>query len=431
MKISSLRRRQIGWAFLVALVLCGLVLLLRKGQSGAYQALPEQMAIVLEFNGLVKGLQVIGQSPRPAWQQFSKTTLFRALLPDVATTERIFRNDAGLQAAFLNERLLAAFTLNPADSLHALFVLEAAADFNLSRALSISSATQKYFPSVFHEQQVFTAYLADGKRMVMAQDGRMLIFSRFSYLVEDALAQLEAGHSWWTGRKYARELPADAPLKIQLHPAALANHFGPQLASPWQPLAALLQRNATWVGMALDSQQAVARVESKGFLNQLSSFGEPDRAAIFSILPENTAFLAWVGFEHHRPFFNNIIDVQTAEFKQFIAPWAGKEAAYVLTEPFSPAMQDDRFIVLGVRDTALATQRLREYASQRGSLQQENSYQAFEVFRFLSQSALQPLLGDDPGFRNPVCALVGAYVVFAGSRSSLELWIDKYTVNQT
>lgn len=429
--ISPQRRRQIGWSVLTVLAMLCLFFLLRKGQSGAYQALPEQMGIVLEFNGLVKGLQVISQSPQPAWQQFSKTTLFKTLLPDVASTERIFRNNAALQTAFLNQRLLAAFTLNKADSLHALFVLEATADFNLSRGLTISSEAKKYFPSVFHDQQVFTVYLPDGKRMVMAQVDRMLIFSRFSYLVEDALAQLEAGNSWWTERKYARQLPADASLKIQLQPAALASHYGPQLAAPWRQLADLLTRNATWIGIALDGQQVVARTENKGFLNQLAAFGEQDRSTVYSILPENTAFLAWVGFEHHRPFFNNIIDEQTAEFKQFILPWAGKEAAYVITEPFSPGMQDDRFIVLGVRDTALATKRLREYARQRGSLEQENNYQAFEVFRFLSQSALQPLVGDDPGFRNPMCALVGPYAVFAGSRSALELWIDKYTVNQT
>ena len=431
MLVSRLRRRQIGWSMLTLLALFCLFLMLRKGQSGAYQALPEQMAVVLEFNGVVKGLQVISQSPRPAWRQFSKTSLFRVLLPDVATTERIFRNDAALQTAFLNQRLLAAFTLNPADSLHALFVLETAADFNLSRALTIATEAKKYFPSVYHEQQVFTVYLADGKRMVLAQAGNMLIFSRFSYLVEDALAQLENGGSWWTKRKYARQLPPEAPLKIQLQPEALASRYGPQLAAPWRQLADLLTRNATWIGIALDGQQVVARTESKGFLSHLDAFGTQEPGAIYSILPEHAAFLAWVGFSHHRPFFNNITDDQTADFERYILPWAGREAAYVITEPFSPAMQDDQFIVLGVRDTALATRQLREYARQSGSLQPESSYQAFEMFRFLSQSALQPLVGDDPAFRNPVGALVGNYVVFAGNRSALELWIDKFTVNQT
>ncbi len=431
MHVSRMRRRQIGWFVVVVLAIISIYLLLRKGQAGAYRAMPEQMAVVLEFNGLVKGLQVISQSPRPAWQQFSKTSMFRTLLPDVATAERIFKNDAALKSALVSQRLLAAFSLNPADSLHALFTLESDADFNLAQALTIATDIKKYFPSVFHQQQVFTVYLPDGKQLVMTQAGRLLIFSRFSYLVEDALAQLEAGNSWWTGRKYARQLPAEAALKIQIQPAVLARRYGSQLLEPWRPLMTVLENNATWIGLALNGPATEARVEGKGFLNELSGFGTQDRRDIYAILPENTAFLAWVGFEHHRPFFSNITDQQTADFKKFILPWAGKSAAYVITEPFSPAMQDDRFLVLGVRDTALATQRLREYGRQRGALEQENSYQAFEMFHFLNQSALQPLLGEDPAFRNPVCALVGSYAVFAGNRSALELWIDKYTVNQT
>ncbi|MEO6758422.1 MAG: hypothetical protein ABIO24_03140, partial [Saprospiraceae bacterium] len=360
MIVSSYRRRQIGWFLAAILMTVCLYFLFRKGQSGAYQALPESVAIVLEFNGLVKGLQVIGQSPRPAWQQLSQSSLLRALVPDVDAAARIFRNDAVLKSAFLNQRLLAAFSLNQADSLHALFILEPETDFNLSEVMTISTEGQRYFPSMFHDQQVFTVLLPDGKRIVLTQTGNLLLFSRFSYLVEDALAQLESGRSWWTDRKFARQLPKEAPLKIQLHPEAWARHFQPSLAESWQPVADLLERNATWLGMALDGSQVVARLESKGFLSQLSSFGEAEKTEIFSILPENTAFLAWVGFANQRPFLNTILDEQTADFKQFILPWLGREAAYVITEPFSTGMQNDRYIVLGVRDTALATQRLRD-----------------------------------------------------------------------
>ncbi len=426
-----MRRRQIGWLLITVFALLCLYFLLRKGQSGAYEALPEQISITLEFNGLAQGLQVIAQSPNPAWKEFSKTSLFRAFLPDVTATERIFRHDAAWKTAFVGQRLLVAFSLIPADSLHALFVLENAAPFDLPQILATSPEVKKFFPSVFHDQQIFTAYFADGKRMVVAQSGSMLLFSRFSYLVEDALAQLETGTSWWTERKYARQLAADAPLKIQLHPAVLASRYSAQLAAGWLQLPALLERNITWLGIAFAGSKISTLAESSGFLSHLDGFGTQNRGAIFSILPANTAFLAWAGFSNRRPFFANITSEQTSEFEQFILPWAGQEAAYVITEPFSSAMQDDRFIVLGARDTAVATEQLRAYARQNGSLPQTSRYQAFEIFQFLSQSALQPLLGDDTGFRNPVAALVGNYVVFAGNRSALELWIDKYTVNQT
>ena len=50
---------------------------------------------------------------------------------------------------------------------------------------------------------------------------------------------------------------------------------------------------------------------------------------------------------------------------------------------------------------------------------------------FQNASLLKPILGDDEAFRNPVCVLVGGYAVFAPDRSSLEIFLDKYLVNQT
>jgi hypothetical protein len=102
-----------------------------------------------------------------------------------------------------------------------------------------------------------------------------------------------------------------------------------------------------------------------------------------------------------------------------------------VTEPFSAGLCDDRFVVLGVRDSAEALRSLRAYGRERGSLQAPDEYQTFEIFEFLSPSVLEPFAGPGCSFQHPVCAMIGGYVVFADNRPGLELWIDKYIVNQT
>lgn len=421
---------KIALVALLAVVAVFAVLFLLRKETGPYHALPQQAAVVLEFNGLSKINLLKKSLHNPVWKAVLETTAFRHAWQDAATAEQLFGHDAALRDAFNRQKLLLALNLSRADSLHGLFILDADSDLNMRKLLESNPLTQKIFPSVFHGRTLYTVHLSKKEQLVVTAKGHLLLFSRFSYLVEDALTQLESSDTWWAGRKWLDEWGAGAPLRVFFRPAAMATQYENSMADGWERVPAVFSGNIEWLGLAWNGRELTAAAETDGFLRNIGWWGKAAQGNMYTILPDNAALLAKAYFDRPRLFFDQIKKTGNGDFDRFVMPWAGDEAAWVVTEPFSPGMRDDQFIVLAARDSALALENLRAYARQRGALRVED-YQTYEVFEFLSQSMLIPLLGESRNFRNPCCAMIGRYVVFANTRSSLELWIDKYIVSQT
>ncbi|MCW5920917.1 MAG: DUF3352 domain-containing protein [Saprospiraceae bacterium] len=425
------RTKQIALGALLAVAVLAIVASLFERKKSAYQALPSQAAVVLEFNSLSKVNLLKKSLSAPVWTDVMETTLFRNAWGDIAAAERLFGHAPALHEAFSRKKLLLALTLGKADSLHGLFTLDTETDINLKKLLETNSITQRIFPSVFHGRTLYTVYLDKNEPVVVAALGPLLLFSRYSYLVEDALGQLEKSQSWWAGRKAMNEFGVGAPLRLFFRPSAIWAQYENSTAAGWEHVPDMISKNVEWLGLAWNGREVTAFAETGGALRNAGWWGKatPEQD-IFAVLPNNVALLAKAYFDRPRLFFDQIKKGNSDDFDRFVLPWIGDEAAWVVTEPFSQGMFEDQFIVLATRDSASALERLRDYARQRGALRVED-YQTFEVFEFAAQSLLSPLLGENSHFRNPCCAMIGRYVVFSTTRPALELWIDKHIVSQT
>ncbi len=417
---------------LASVLLAALLLFLfLPRNSGPYRAVPAQTSLLLECKGLLRVKILTDKTPDPHWREVLHSTLFEHCFDDADAAIKLLGHDPKVLSAFAKNQVLVAFSLHPADSLHALFALELDDNFDLEKGLKTNHLTPKYFPHQFHGNDIFNVHLSKTERLEVVVSGRLLLFSRRATLIEDALAQLENAHNWWADRPYIADLP-EASLRLQLRPAALAEQFRSQMQPRWRGLPDLLARNVEWFGLSWDGKEVKAMAETKGFLSGLNSWGETPGSAIFNVLPDNTAFLARVGLGHIPEFFREIGDGRARDFEEYVLPWVGAEAAIVVTEPLSPALTGDRLLLLAVRDSARAVSSFRSFGKERGTLPiSTGPYQMFEVFGFQNASLLSPILGDDEAFRNPVCSLVDGYAVFAPDRSSLEIFLDKYLVNQT
>lgn len=414
---------------IAALALVAVLYLFRPSKS-PFHALPSQAALVLEFNSLAKATLLKKSLGESTWQDLFETELARHAWADAAAAERLFQHEQAFQKAFGTQRLLLALTLNRADSLHGLFILQLQGEANLSKVLAGNTQTQKIFPSVFHGHTLYTAHLGKQERLVVAQAGQLLIFSRFSYLVEDALMQLESADPWWVERKQGPASGEGAPFRVLFRTSAAAAQYENSMAEGWGHVPKVLADNVEWFCLAWNGRELSAYAETGGFLRNIGWWGKPATGDMQAILPDNTALFARAVFDRPRLFFDQVRRGASGDFDRYVLPWAGDEAAWVVTEPFSPGMRDDQFIVLSVRDSSVARDQLHAFGRDRGALH-VGDYQTFEVFEFMNQSLLLPLIGESRWFRNPCCTMIGGYVVFANTRSALELWIDKYVVNQT
>jgi Protein of unknown function (DUF3352) len=416
-------------SLLLALLLAFIFLL--PHNPGAFRAIPSQSSVLIEFNGLVKVGNQVQKVTDKTWKNLLHSTLFQNCWTEIAAASRLFQHEADAKASFAKNKMLAAFSLHPADSLQALFVLELGATISLEKTLKTNALTKKFFPYQFRGQTLFTVHLPQNERLVVANKGHLLIFSRFSYLVEDALTQLENNRGWWADNRYLGDLNQDAGLRLFFRPDKwLAQNKG-SLYPMSRPIVQTLSDNLVWAGIAWDGQKTDALCEPRGFLAELGAWKGSGRSEIYNFFPDNTALVAWAGFNNKPLFFKQLLKDTDADFTRFVLPWVGQEAALLVTEPLSESMSDDRLLLLSVRDSTKAIKSLESYGKARGLLAQ-GKIGMFDVFGFQGRALPGPFFSkEDKAFQNPYCAHLGKYVAVAPNRASLELFIEKYISNQT
>ena len=269
------------------------------------------------------------------WKDLFQTEIIEKCRQDAALLQTLFSAQHVVSNAFEQGRMLGAYSLNDADSLHGLFVMEMQASFDLKRALLENTKTQKYFPATFHKHTLYTVWFSKEDRMVVCQVDNLLLFSRFSYLLEESITQTEQSSSWWANRKYVNDLNPDAPFRLFLQPEALVQVLQKKINPLLNDFPERLSGNIEWLGLAWDGLHVSMLAETQGFLGKMSAWGAAPEGSLFMVVPDHTALLAWIGLDKVNAFADALGDVSTADFNTFIAPWMGNRVAFALTEPRS------------------------------------------------------------------------------------------------
>jgi len=425
------RSKRLILAIFSLLLAALLLFLFLPRNAGPHRAIPGQTTLLLECSGLLRAQMAVEKKATGAWKAVLHSPLFTTCFADAKSALDLFKHEPSILQAMAQQKALIAYTLHPSDSLHALFIVSLHKSINLDKVLKNNPLSAKKFLHQFHGNDIYTVHLSKTARLEVAISGNLLLFSRRATLVEDALGQLENPHHWWTDRPYLDAFP-DAVLTLHLRPSALAEQVRGQMLPSGRAIPDLVSRNIVWAGLSWDGTQVVSKIETSGFWGEMAHWSAPTDARLWKILPDNTHFLARAGLRNPLLFFDLLAPTRTQDFNQYLLPWVGDEAAFVVGQPLSPDLSGDRMLIFSVRDSLKAVQSLRAYSRERGAAPGvSGAYQMFDLWGFSQSALLAPLLGDDAGFRNPVCTLVDGYVVFAPDRSSLEIFLDKYLVNQT
>lgn len=421
---------KLRWLLLVlgCLICIGVLSLLLRPTPDLKNWVPASTAFLIETTGFNLLNAPLQDQNNPFVHAFFATSLAKQFQQDAAQFQKMIRVDTALNDHIGRAKTLCAYSLQPSEAQHALFALQLDASYPLTRVLAQTGV--RTFPTQFKGYTLYTLYTGKKEQLVLVRVKNYLIFSRFSYLVEDALTQYERSSHWWSGRKYEAVLPADAPWKFYLRPEQCTQVIRTQLQTQWAQLPQQLAQQINWLGIAWDGTQLYAVAEAQGALKQMGTWGKSNSGKMLTIIPDHVALWAQAGFERRAQFWDPFTHGADPAFRKYILPWVGSELAFVLTAPLSPGMLEDQFLVVATRDQQKVAASLKAYGAERGTLKVD-TYQMFEVYTFLDQAILEPILGVSSAFRNPVCTVVGDYVVFAGSRSAMEVWLDKYIVNQT
>lgn len=392
--------------------------------KGPFRAIPEQTSLVLECRGLVKARQLAEHIPVPEWEALGNAQLLQQCFEDADGMLKWLKPHAALLRSVAQSRASAAFSLHPADSLHPVFVISMPEASELESLLRTHSKRELWPEHQFHQHTVLRMPLGKGQSLSVAVAEGLLIFSRQTALVEAALAQLDRGGDWWSDRPLTDEL-ASAPLRVHLRPSALAEQLRARMHADARALPDQLAACVEWAGMAWDGARLDMLLEPRGPLSAIRAWGQPLDSGADQLLPDQVSLLLKVGLQKPKRLFDTTAN---REFEQYLLPWMGKEAALVFLGPQAA----DRLLLIAVGDSARAVQTLRDYGAEYGMLPANSGpYRMFELMGFRQGAILEPILGRENVFQNPVAAMVANFVVVTPDRASMEVFLDKYLVGQT
>ena len=156
---------------------------------------------------------------------------------------------------------------------------------------------------------------------------------------------------------------------------------------------------------------------------------KPSESEMYKVIPDNCSFLFWQSKIHEKSQLP--LELESADFTKYLEPWIGEEFAVFLTESRKISISEEQFFVFKVKDTELTEQLLTEYAESKGKLQKID-YQTFTINQLFSGEFLSPMsLLDKEGLQSPFYTIIEDFIIFSGSRQSLEILIDKHILGQT
>ncbi|MEI6409496.1 MAG: DUF3352 domain-containing protein [Bacteroidota bacterium] len=409
--------------FLLLITLIGVCFWWFRPKKTGFNAVPAQTAILLEFNSL-SVLNAAKNTEDPSWRPLFESQLYETAQTDIDLIRKCLSAHAHVDSG----TVLCAYTLQESDSLHGLWIFSANKLLDLASNFKQADPLIRWYPAIFQGCNLYAVTMPGNAKMVFADLDGFVLCARYSYLVEDAISQYRSSKNWWADQKQISTFAQTSPYKLFLRPEALSTREGIFTATR-RKLPLWFKQHFKWIGFGLEGGKTIGYAETDGILPDSGS-SNVSLSAVFSVIPDDAAFIARVGIKPETRFGTQDQESNDADFTNFIQPWLGNEIAFVVTEPFSKGLIDNQFLLLSIKDQTLMTQKLQAYGKARGIVKSEE-YQTFTITSFLNQSLLAPFCGQSEAFRNPVFAVVGSYVVFGGSRSALEVWIDKYIVNQT
>ncbi len=302
------------------------------------------------------------------------------------------------------------------------------ADFHMD-SLITGIAPERVQASFFRNQRVYRLILGNGSELSLAKYRNLLLVAEYPLLVEESLSRLtKPGSSLLRddGFKplYYRQ-PDGAAFSVFVNPGNFPVLLGDWLQNSGKNTTAQWGNVTEW--LRLDFQQEGRLIRLNGGLapaggdhlwRAMAGQSAKIPHEIWRIIPENIATVQWLSVSNARKLLRSRSD----RFSRYILSWMEDEMAMVGT-------QSDRLLIFHFTDAEKTEQALAKLGTEAGLLQ-SYEYQTFQVRQVMEES----LFGALPlpfEMSNPYFVVLENYVVFAGSRSSLEVWMDEYIVGKT
>ncbi len=397
-----------------------------------FEAIPEQSALIIECND-VESLNNL-KSRSPFWNSIQKSFLFEKIKIDLSEIETRLLKSQDSTSFLENNPFIAALQMSSANSADFLYIINAEGlSLNGGRLIE-QLENVRINKSIYLKESVYELTFPDNQRFAVCFYNSVILFARFPFMVEDAIAQLNNPTQALSAQRdfqlAKKSIDGKPGVSVYFNFKRLTQLMGSSIQNGQFNNLENLGSLVTFNFFAKEEEVSVGgTLITDSAIDQSSGAIKSKESKMFSVIPDNCSFLFWQSQNLNKTPDYSITD--KAVFEEYMKPWIGDERAIFFTESRKAALEEQQFIVYQLKDKELASQYLIEYGKSKGKMQ-EIEYQTFTIKQLFSGEILQDasIFGESP-LQSPFYTFVEDYVIFSNSRQSLEVLIDKFILSQT
>jgi hypothetical protein len=407
----------------------------------AFEAISDNMAIVLETSQYKSNLDALRQ--KSYYQGLQSISIIKKWERGLRLIDSLFQATESYSTILDKAHIVSGVQIISNDNADWLYALD-----NYDQSFSISNFLAELMPSkiietIYRGRTIYKLAFGNGKKLSITVFHGLILMSTKIILIERGIEQLDNIESN-VNRNESFNLVKEqtssdgSKLTIYFNFKTIASLIS--VISKSNPRAIMnLASIGEWTGLDarflekgfILSGHMYPRSDNK-FLKALVKQEAPKNSQIAQYIPKNLGAMLYLGWGDFEAFYRSYQEVEYKDFEKYFLPWIGRDVALIIKDPTDDenAFFKDKLLFVHSKDTAKTWRLLNKYANQFGELNRR-AYQNFEITQIAAHHPLRPLFGEDINpIQNPYYTIIGDYIVFANSLTTLEGWIKSYNTGQ-
>lgn len=394
------------------------------GENAAlYKAIPESTALVFEALNIMTLQKDFSENRIPMGHLLRSLPATDSLLVDLARLEAVFANQAELKLWIQKSPMIAAFSLQAADSLHPILIIDLKKAFDLSPLIQTLPGSVSRNSTQANGQEIHTLFSNTFGKFSIARQGNFLIAAYNAWQVAEVSSRMQekTAGEWTALAPKDRMMPGEHAKVTLLCQTALAR-LSDQAQPEWRAWIPALAGGQAWYSLHWGAKAYFLRSEA----TENSAFGAHDETFLYEALSVAPAFAEliqsyqWTG---RAPIGEPL---EQADFSRYVKPWMAGPCLFLAGA--SPTAE--QYWLIQTKDPAAMLENIQA-CGQAGGLLAREEYQTFSCLQMANGAFLEPIAGRNKSFQTPACTVIGKFLVAASSRAALERLIDQYVVGET
>ena len=429
----------IGIISILSLVYVYFFVRLPFSKPAVFEAVPKSSPLLIEWNhtdDLTKWFNEIKINDK-----FDQVFFVDKIIQNLDTIQSIFEPFPFWKKAQTSGHWLASVNSGSADDWNLLLIVKIPDyKFDIEQLNTNENLSVSY--NRYLGEQIYNVTSKKNESIYIASQNGLILMAKYPLMIEDAIRQLKKPSNSIMRESAFSDLvkenknnkSANVYIQFSQLPLLLSSFVKAEKRNVLDELTGL----ATWGKLTLDFQQnniatnfKFSLNEKHHFLKEISSKSNLDLQNIEEILPNNTAIAATFAVGDFASFYNAIQSESSDFWRKELLKQIGSQFTFLITEPYSEYLDTEKFLVFKLKNAKEAEQILEKNASKSGKLK-EYTYQSFKVGRLMSGDVLSPFFGKAfNDIQNPYYVIINDYLVLANAQAAIEVWVDKFVVNQT